>query len=423
MISVDACSCGSDRSEFVSIERAWERALESVTAVDGEEIASLRHARGRVTYRAVKSGVSLPPFDQSAMDGYAVRTRDAACGLESIPVVGRRVAGATVDTISANECGAVRIFTGAAIPEGFDAVAMQEDCTRVGDSVVIHKWPRQGENVRPAGDDVPAGSVIIEARTRIDARHTLILAATGTSSVPVRRLVRVGVLSTGNELREPTEKLRRGEIHDSNRAMLLSLIEDNSSAEVVDLGCIQDNPALIAETLRAAARDFDVLISTGGVSVGDEDHIRSAVLAAGGTFEWLRAAIKPGKPASIGRIGSANFIGLPGNPVSALVTFFWFGRPVVLRRMGLHPATPMPFSARAAFEEVRHTNRDEFVPVVIVGSDDDGRPLVERRRRVGSARISSLLEADGLIRISSIKARVNPGDAIDFYPFATAFSL
>ncbi len=423
MAAVDTTSCCTvGHSHVIPIETARRRALDHVRTVVGTERVLLAAARGRVTASPVLSGHALPPFDQSAMDGYAVRTGDVAEHSQGIPVVGRRAAGAVTGAIVVEGPAAVRIFTGAAVPEGFDAVVMQENCTRNGASVTVLKWPDLGEHIRPAGNDVREGEVIVQADTLIDARYMAILAAAGVSSVLVRRRVRVGVLSTGDELREPNEPLRRGEIHDSNRAMVLSLVAE-SSIETSDLGRIEDDPARIADALRSAARDFDVLISTGGVSVGEEDHMGAAVRKAGGTLDWLGTSIKPGKPASVGRLAHANLIALPGNPVSALVTFLWFGRPILRRRMGLHAADPLPVSARAGFDELRKAGRDEFIPVAIDGRDNDGCPVVAKRRPAGSAQLSSLLDADGFARISADRSRVARGDAIDFYPFSTAFSL
>ena len=193
--------------------------------------------------------------------------------------------------------------------------------------------------------------------------------------------------------------------------------------ELTDLGRIQDDASFIARAFEAAARDSDIVISTGGVSVGEEDHVRAAVTAAGGKLWPLKAAIKPGKPASVGRLGAANLIGLPGNPVSALVTFMWFARPIISRRMGLQPREPLPVAAIAGFSEMRSTGRDEFTPVVIAGHDSDGRPIVEKRRQAGSARLSSLIEADGFARIPAKQSTISRGDLLRLYTFGADFCL
>ena len=424
MAALDAASppCCANRTAFVSVEVARMHAIEGVTAVTGEEVVALRTARGRITTSPILASHAVPPFDQSAMDGYAVRTCDFINGAATLPVVGRQAAGPDLCAAAPAMPAAVRIFTGAAIPLGFDAVVMQEDCTPLTGIVTVPRRPARGEHIRLAGDDVRAGAVIVEANVLIDARHIAILAASGVPSICVRRRVRVGVLSTGNELRELYEQLVPGEIHDSNRAMLMSLLE-GPAIEIIDLGRIQDNPASLAEAIDAAACDFDVVISTGGVSVGEEDHIRAAVMAAGGKLSPLKAAIKPGKPASVGQLGAATLIGLPGNPVSALVTFLWFARAILLRRMGLEPSNPLPVPAVAGFDEIRRPGRDEFVPVVIVGRDAEGRAIVEKRRRTGSARLSALIDADGFARIPGELSAVCRGDPLSLHVFGADFCL
>lgn len=417
-----ALSCCADPAAFVSIEIARARAIEGVGAVAGEEVVALRAARGRVTISTVVASHAIPTFDQSAMDGYAVRTCDITEASATLPVVARQAAGPSLGVDMSPAQAAVRIFTGAAVPPGYDAVVMQEACTaRAGLVTIAHK-PARGEHIRLAGDDVPAGAVIVEAGTLIDARHIAILAAAGLPNIRVRRTVRVGVLSTGNELRDVHEQLRAGEIHDSNREMLMSLLE-GPAIKTVDLGRIPDDRTSIAKAFDAATRDLDVVISTGGVSVGEEDHVAAALTAVGGTLSPLKAAIKPGKPASVGRLGAAVLIGLPGNPVSALVTFLWFARAILQRRMGLEPSNPSPVAAVAEFDEIRRPGRDEFVPVVITGRDTAGHPVVEKRRRAGSARLSSLIDADGFARISGELSVVSRGDLLSLYAFGADFCL
>ena len=299
---------------------------------------------------------------------------------------------------------------------------MQERCTQVGNSVVVAERPARGENIRPLGDDVSEGAIVLKADTAIDARHIAILAAAGAPAVRVYRQVRVGVLSTGNELREPHEPLAPGEIHDCNRAMLLSLLE-GPTIDLTDLGQVPGEPAIVAETFKKASRKFDVVLSTGGISVGEEDHVRSAVDAAGGELTSLRASIKPGKPVSVGHLGDASLIGLPGNPVSALVTFLWFARPIVIRRAGLVLNEPRPVAAVAGFDETRHAGRDEFVPVVVSGRDGSGRLVIEKPGPAGSAQLSSLLGTDGLARIPGSAAAVTRVRLLDLYLFNDQFYL
>lgn len=411
-----------DSPGFLSVEAARARAMEGVCAVTGQEIVALRESRGRVTVAPVSAGHAIPPFDQSAMDGYAVRTRDVEQCPAVLPVAARQAAGRLDLTSLPDGPAAVRIFTGAPVPFGFDAVVMQEQCDRAADTVTIRKRPASGEHIRRVGDDVSLGQVLMGPDTRIDARHVAMLAAAGIAELPVRRRVRLAVLSTGNELREPGEALKLGEIHDSNRAMLIALLA-SEAIETTDLGRIPDSKAAISNTILEASANFDVMISTGGVSVGEEDHVGAAVLQAGGSFHPLKASIKPGKPVSIGHLGLSVIVALPGNPVSALVTYLWFGRPVLQRRMGLKPEPPRPVSAVSGFDELRHPGRDEFVPVVTSGHDEQGRPVLDKRRVPGSARLSSLIGADGLARIPGHVSAIRRGDPLNFHPFGCDFGL
>lgn len=417
-----ATSCCADHAGLVSVETARARALDGVVAVSGEELIALRSARGRIAASNLFALHALPPFNQSAMDGYAVRTRDFTEGMATFPVIGRQPAGPKLRNPWPSTPAALRIFTGAPIPTDFDAVIMQERCTQLGDTVVVARRPTRGENIRLLGEDVPDGAIILQAGTMIDARHIAILAAAGVPAVRVYRRVRVGVLSTGNELREPHEPLAPGEIHDCNRAMLLSLLE-GPAIDLTDLGRVPDEPAKIAEAFEKASRRFDVVLSTGGISVGEEDHVRSAVTAAGGALTSLKASIKPGKPVSVGHLGDARLIGLPGNPVSALVTFLWFARPILMRRAGLVLNEPRPVPAVAGFDETRHPGRDEFVPVVVSGRDGSGRLVIEKQGPGGSARLSSLLGTDGLARIPGSATTVTRGRLLDLYLFNDQFHL
>lgn len=417
-----ATSCCSGHSEYVSVEAAREQALAGVFPVTGDEIIPLRSAYGRVAASAVSASHPLPPFDQSAMDGYAVRTCDFSSGMTTFPVVGRQAAGPQLQAPLPSIPAALRIFTGAPLPANFDAVIMQEHCTRVGDTVTIPRCPTRGDHVRRRGEDVPDGAAILRSGTTIDARHIAILAAAGVPTVRVHRQVRVGVFSTGSELREPHEPLASGEIHDCNRAMLLSLLRV-PTVDLTDLGCVPDEPVTIAEAFSRASSSYDVILSTGGVSVGEEDHVRSSVAAAGGTLTSLKAAIKPGKPVSVGRLGEAILIGLPGNPVSALVTFLWFARPIVMQRAGAIPVEPRAVPAVAGFNEKRQPGRDEFVPVVISGRDGSGWLAIERTGPGGSARLTSLLGTDGLARIPGTVTTVTRGYPLDLYLFEGPFKL
>jgi molybdopterin molybdotransferase len=415
-------ACCTEHSDSVSVEIARARALQGVTAVQGDESVPLHQSRGRVTAADVLARHAVPPFNQSAMDGYAVRTRDFSAPAAILPVVGRHAAGPTRATERMTSPSALRIFTGAPVPPDFDAVVMQEHCEATDNSVTMSRRPASGENIRLMGEDVRVGATILEAGTEVDARHVALLASAGVPTVRVRRRVRVAIVSTGNELREPHESLAFGEIHDCNKLMLLSLLDD-PAIEVSHLGTVADCREKIAERLFAASREFDVILSTGGMSVGEEDHVRPSVIAAGGTLAPLKASIKPGKPVSVEHLGDATLVGLPGNPVSALVTFLGFARPIVMRRAGADPKAPRPVASIADFEELRHPGRDEFVPISVSGQDDCGRLILGKPRPRGSARLSSLLGTDGLARFPGHLTAVTRGTPLEFYPFTGPFHV
>lgn len=415
-------ACCDHAGGLIPVETARERAIEGLLPVSGEEVVPLQQARGRVGVASVSTAHAIPPFDQSAMDGYAVRSSSIAAVPAILSVVARQAAGPDQKLAISAGPAAVRIFTGAPLPSGFDAVVMQEHCERRQDAVTINERPRAGQHVRRAGDDVKVGQIVVDRDTLLDARHIAILAAGGVAQVRVRRRLRVGVLSTGNELRQPDEELAPGQIHDSNRSMLMALLSANAM-ELTDLGCIEDDRAAVARRIADASTRCDVLISTGGVSVGEEDHIGAAVRSAGGSFAPLKASIKPGKPISIGRIGPAVVIALPGNPVAALVTYLWFGRPMLQALMGLRPGHPRSVGAITGFDESRHPGRDEFVPAVIVGRDELGRPVVEKNGVPGTARLLSLIGADGLLRIPGHLSAIRRREPLDLYLFGADFSI
>jgi molybdopterin molybdotransferase len=422
MMSRAISACCSEHSDSVSVEIARARALQGVTAIQGDDPVPLHQSRGRIAAADVVARHAVPPFNQSAMDGYAVRTQDFSAPVTNLPVVGRHAAGLTRATERMTSPSALRIFTGAPVPPEFDAVVMQENCEVADNSVTMSSRPKSGENIRLLGEDVPVGATILESGTEIDARHVALLASAGVPTVLVKRKVRVAIVSTGNELREPHESLAFGEIHDCNRSMLLSLL-DNPAVEVSHLGTVADCRETIAERFLVASREFDIVLSTGGMSVGEEDHVRSSVIAAGGTLGPLKASIKPGKPVSVGQLGDAMLVGLPGNPVSALVTFLWFARPIVMRRAGADPKEPRPIASVADFEELRRPGRDEFVPINVSGQDDCGRMILGKPRPRGSARLSSLLATDGLARFPGHLTAVTRGTPLEFYPFTGPFHL
>jgi molybdopterin molybdotransferase len=309
----------------------------------------------------------------------------------------------------------VRIFTGAPMPADADTVFMQEDVRLAGDRVVLPPGLKPGANRRRAGEDVSRGDCVIPAGRRLRPQDLALAAATGFDSLSVRRPLRVALFSTGDELSEPGTALRPGAIHDSNRVMLGALLR-RLGVTVADLGILRDEPEVLAHRLAAAAGDHDLILTSGGVSVGEEDHVKAAVEAVGRLAFW-RLAIRPGRPVAMGQIGQKPFVGLPGNPVAAYVTLLFVVRPLIARLAGQTLAPPTPQSVRAAFGYRKKPGRREYLRVIVaLGADG----VVEARKypKDGSAALTSLTESDGLAEVSDDAAGVSEGEIIRFYPHA-----
>ncbi len=406
------------RAPLLTIDEARGAVIAATTAIAGEESVPLGAARGRVLARDIASPRALPVFDHSAMDGYALAL---VAGERRYRLAGRVVAG-QAPRAAMKPGDAVRIFTGAPAPPGADCVAMQENVAASGESIELLRPHGAGENIRHAGEDVAAGELLARAGVVLDARHVGLAAAVGLARLEVRRRLRLALVSTGDELVAPGEALGPGAIFDSNRPMLRAAIE-RPSLDISDFGILRDDRAAITEFFRAAAREFDLVVTTGGASVGDEDHLAAALTAAGGSVGVARVAIRPGKPFTHGRVGGASVAILPGNPFAALVAALLFVRPLIERGLGLpvQPFAPLP--ARAGFDHPRTLERTEFLPARVIDRDASGLPVVERLGRGGSARLKPLIDADGLAVIAPGEAPVARGGDVGFLPFGAAFSL
>ena len=396
---------------------SYEQALAQLLAA-ARPVAETRHvpitaAAGRVLAQAQVSTVNVPPLDNSAMDGYAVRLSDVPQVGVTLPVSQRIPAGTVGSELQAGT--AARIFTGAPVPAGSDAVIMQERCEAVGDSVVINHVPRAGENIRRSGEDIATGNEILPAGIRLRAQEIALAASAGLPELPVHRRVRVGIFFTGDELVQPGEPLPPGAIYNSNRYALRALLE-GLGCEVRDLGSVPDRLDATRDALRRAAADNDLIVTSGGVSVGEEDHVKPAVEAEGRLDMW-KIAIKPGKPLAFGEVnkpegGTAWFIGLPGNPVAAFVTCLMLVRPFILRLQGVDKVVPKTLPLTADFTWSRPDSRLEFLRARI---NDAGR--VELYPNQGSAVVTSLCWSDGLV-LNPPGCAVQPGDTVRFIPFS-----
>ena len=400
---------------MLTYEQALAQLLAAAQPVEEIRRVPLTAAAGRVLASAQQSGVAVPPLANSAMDGYAVRVADVNAAGVCVPV-SQRIPAGTVGT-PLQPGTAARIFTGAPIPEGADAVIMQERCEHGEAGVVINHVPRPLENIRPAGEDIALGTDILPAGIRLRPQDIGLAAAAGLPELPVRRRVRVGTFFTGDELVQPGEPLPPGAIYNSNRYALRALLEA-LGCEVRDLGTVPDKLEATRAALRHAAADNDLIVTCGGVSVGEEDHVKPAVEAEGRLDMW-KIAMKPGKPLAFGEIprvgndeGKAWFIGLPGNPVSAIVTFMIMVRPFVLRLQGVEKVMPQALTLISDYDWPRPDVRREFLRARL---NDEGR--VELFPNQGAGVQSSLTWANGLVDNPPGQA-VKKGDSVRFIPFA-----
>ncbi|MBY0361072.1 MAG: molybdopterin molybdotransferase MoeA [Phreatobacter sp.] len=405
--------------QLLSVEEALSRVGTGLSPVAETEEVELLDADGRILAGPLVAPVSLPPFFNSAVDGYAVRFADLTPGAETRLAIGSRVPAGAVAAAS-RPAEAVRIFTGAPMPEGCDTVFMQEDVRLDGDAVVLPPGLAAGANCRPAGEDLAAGGLALAAG-RLMAPETIALAAAlGLTRVTVRRRVRVAVFSTGNEIVSPGTPLGPAQLYDSNRFMLQALLRRLGVA-VTDLAILPDDRSAIAGALCAAAADHDLILTSGGVSTGEEDHVKTAVEAVGSLTFW-RLAIKPGRPVAMGVIPSerpgqaAAFIGLPGNPVAVFVTFAHVVRPFLAVLAGGAPTAPMALPVRAAFPYRKKAGRREYVRVALRRSAD-GLMEAVKHPRDGAGVITSLTETDGLIELPEPVERVAPGDTVAFLAY------
>ncbi len=391
----------------MAIEAAVRLGLSLTRQATGTETVALEQSAGRIAAEPIDAVLDQPAFDNAAMDGYAVKTSDF---VGSPPYT-----MAFAPTPGEDAPQAARIFTGRPLPDGADAVVMQEHCDRFGSVIEFRFAPDAGNNIRRQGEDCRRGERLVESGTLLDARHIALLSAQGLTSLPVVRRVRIAHFSTGSELRQPGQPLEAGEIYNSNRFMLHALLNE-PFVETTDLGAVPDVPAELSRVIREASSTSDVVLTTGGISAGDEDHLESVVAQLGGATHLVRLAIKPGKPVMMGRLASVVFVALPGNPVAAYVTFMLLARPVIDYAAGMAPR-PLPvMTAQSAFTKTRRTGRTEYLPCRIIGVSDAGMPIVDAYRKAGAATLVPLARANGFAVIPSDAEKIDKGDAIRFIP-------
>ncbi len=405
---------------MLSVAEALNFLLQSARPVNAIETIPTLDVAGRVLAQDQFSQINVPPMENTQMDGYAVRAAECATGSTVLPVSQRIPAGHVAGPLKAGTVA--RIFTGAFIPEGADAVVMQEQCEpdASGDQVTIRHSPRSGEWIRRAGEDIQAGHLILSAGTRLRAQEQGLAASVGLAALPVWRKLRVAVFFTGDELTMPGEPLKPGAIYNSNRFMLRGLLQQ-LGCEITDLGNVPDTLEATRDALRRAADGHDLILTSGGVSVGEEDHIKPAVESEGRLSMW-QIAMKPGKPLAFGAVRGADatgetfFVGLPGNPVSSFVTFLLLVRPFIHALQGARVLPPNSFAKRADFHWPKPDRRNEFLRVKL--NDKEGLDLFPNQ---SSGVLTSTVWGDGLVDNPAGQV-IKPGDTVRFIPFSELFN-
>lgn len=406
---------------LIPVDAALERVRARLRPVAGLTTLPLDDTLGAILAADLVAGMNVPPHDNSAVDGWSVYADDlAGTGETRLPIGGRVAAGQSLGR-GQRRGETVRIFTGAPMPPGTDGapgpdtVFMQEDCRVDGDHVVFPAGIRRGANRRFAGEDVTAGSTVLSAGRRLGPPELGLAASIGLTELPVRIPLRVAVFSTGDEVREPGSERGPGTIYDSNRYTLKALLRGLGCA-VTDLGILPDDREAIRSALVTAAESHDALITSGGVSTGEEDHVRAAVEAEGRLDAW-RLAIKPGRPVALGVVRGTAFLGLPGNPVAVVVTFLNLARPVLLALAGATPVEPARFPVRAGFGYRKKAGRREYVRVRLEPVAGD-LPLARRAGSEGAGVLSSLVAADGLMELADDTLGVSEGETAAYLPFS-----
>jgi molybdopterin molybdotransferase len=405
--------CFAFGGPLLAVDAAHALIRERLTCVVPREPVQLEDADGRVLAAPVTAPIDLPPFDNSAVDGYTVRFRDLGSEASTIlPVHGRIAAGDRAPSAGAGE--AVRIFTGAPMPPGFDTVFMQEDVTTAPDGVVLPSGLKPGANRRLAGEDLARGQQALPAGRRLAPQDLALLAALGIPEVEVWRPLSVALFSTGNELVAPGTLLRPGAIYDSNRILLRALLM-RLGCRVTDFGILPDRRDAVSRAIAEASEGHDLIVTSGGVSTGEEDHVKASVEAAGSLTFW-RMAIKPGRPVALGVVGGTPFIGLPGNPVAVFVTFTQVARALIARLQGEDFREPQRLPVEAAFPYRKKEGRREFVRVRLAHGTD-GRLIAHKHPREGAGVVTSLTETDGLVVLDETTTRIEPGAVVGFLPY------
>ncbi len=402
---------------LVAVEEALVHILGEARPTSEIEEIAVETALGRVLANAQHATLNVPGWDYSAMDGYAIRFEDTSvAGVTRLPISQRIAAGHPGVALTPKT--AARIFTGAPIPAGANTVVMQEQCAVSDNEVSLSGQISLGQNIRRAGEDIKAGQEVLSAGTKIRPQDMGLAASVGLAKLPVYRKLRAAFFFTGDELITPGSPLTAGKIYNSNRYTLTGMLTA-LGVDVIDLGIVPDNLPATTETLRRAAQGADIVITSGGVSVGEEDFVKAAVQSIGKLSMW-RIAMKPGKPLAFGRVLDCPFFGLPGNPVSVFITFALFVRPFILKMQGVEKVAPQSYSVKAEFEWPQRSNRREYVRARLE-QDEHGNAAAIIFPEQGSGVLSSAVWANGVVDIP-INSIVTRGQRVAFVPFNEFFS-
>lgn len=413
MTTIDKAGCGHD-GPALPLSEARDRVLAAVTPVSESERLPIRQALGRVLASDVCSTIDVPGQNNSAMDGYALRSADLpdAAPLK-LTLIGAAFAGQPFSgRVGEGDC--VRIMTGAPVPEGADTVVMQERVNAENDRVQINTLPAAGANVRLAGEDIKAGDVALSAGVQLQPAHIGLIASIGTAEVDVLRRPRVAFFSTGDELCEVGTPTQPGQIYDSNRYTIFGMLQ-RLGTEVVDLGVVRDRPDELEAGFRRAAESADLIVTSGGVSVGEADYVME-IFERLGQIEFWSIAIKPGRPTVFGKLGDALYFGLPGNPVSVMATFYQLARPAILKLSGLGAQVPVLISATCAATIKTKAGRTEFLRGIL-SRDQQGQYVVSKTGHQGSGILSSMTRANCFIVIPEDAEVIEAGSQVDVQPF------
>lgn len=406
--SVDCCVTPGD--SLMEVGEAIDLLLSKAEHTKEIEEINITSAMNRVLAEPVTSNVDVPPMDNSAMDGYAINTKDLAAN-KKLKISQRIPAGIQSQPLESGT--AARIFTGASVPEGADAVVMQEYCQERDGHVVVNTEVKHGDHIRPRADDVKQGQTVLEAGIRLHAQHLGMAASVGAESLKVYGRLRVAMFCTGDELVEPGKPLGPGQIYNSNRYTLAGLLQ-NLHVDIIDLGVVPDDLEKTRKILKKAASKADIIISAGGVSVGEEDYVKLALEELGELNLW-RVKMKPGKPVAFGSLEGKPFIGLPGNPVAVFVTFCLFARPFLLRCQGVDNVLPKRFTAIADFDWPKAGKRREYVRAKSIRDGDLTKVALFPKQ--GSAIMTSTVWANGFVEIME-NTTINRGEPVSFIPFS-----